>query len=1018
MLHAGFGYRMGHSGRFAGARLANPVSLWNTLRDRPTQNRERATDLSRKRAILISSSSLRWATGLLLAAPFFAAPACANPVDGTVTSGAAAISSPSSRQTDVDQASEYVVIDWASFNIGSGQTTQFIQPNAQAIAVNRIGGNSPSQILGTLDANGRVVLINGSGMVFGKSSQVNVGALVATTTNDTDNNLLAGKFTQAGNRNASIVNQGTINASQGGLVALVAPHVSNSGTVSAKLGTVALGGANAFTVDFAGDGLVSFAARGSSPAGVTNTGTLAGANVSLTARAAEGVATGVVSASGIIVAQGAHQQGGVIVLDAGDGGHIAVSSANLNASGANGGGSVRIGGWNQNSVTVDKASVINASAVNTGNGGTISVIASNTNFEGRAFAQGGHQSGSGGVIETSGHSLAFGGARINASSVHGADGQWLLDPYDLTVDSTAAATIDSALNSGTGVTLQTAATGTTGPGNATSGAGDIVINSALTWSTAAKLTLDAYHSIIIDAPVSVTGQGKLFLSTDNGGALSFAGGDVTFADTSGVLTINGVRYTLLASMSNMQDINDKLTGDFALANSLDASSVANWIPLGTNGAGSVRNSGRGFAGIFEGLGNTISNLIVNIGTHDDAGLFGYSSGTIENIGLIGGSVTGRADIGELAGDNIGTISNAYATGNVVGDVKSGVDIGGLVGENSGLIDDSYAAGAVSGGSVVGGFVGGNDPDGTIANSYATGNASAVGGGSAAGAVGGFAGTNAGAIMESYATGAVAGTGDYVDVGGLVGANGSSASEESASISNSYATGAVSANGTSVLVGGLAGLNEGTISGSYASGALAQKGQSGRAGGLVGENDNTVSDSYASGAVGASGLGAMAGGLAGYNAGIVDNSYATGAVAGGSYDGGLAGLNASMISDSYAMGAVTGASGADAGGLVGANSGAIGDSFAAGAVKGDGLLGGLVGINYGPEAIITSSYWDMTTSRQTVGLGSDSNDQSGNVAGLTTARFRSGLPAGFDSAVWGVSPAINGGLPYLLALPPS
>ena len=160
--------------------------------------------------------------GLVLAAPLFVAPALANPFGSTVTTGAASVTT-STNKTQIDQTSEDVVIDWSSFNIGSGQTTQFVQPNAQAIAVNRIGGAAPSQIFGTLDANGRVVLINGNGVLFGKGSQVNVGSLVATSSGGTDSNVLSGKFTQAGNANAWIVNQGKIAAGQGGYVALVGP---------------------------------------------------------------------------------------------------------------------------------------------------------------------------------------------------------------------------------------------------------------------------------------------------------------------------------------------------------------------------------------------------------------------------------------------------------------------------------------------------------------------------------------------------------------------------------------------------------------------------------------------------------------------------------------------------------------------------------------------------------------------------------------------------------------------------
>jgi len=281
---------------------------------------------------------------LAFAAPFVANPARANPAGGTVTSGSASIANPSSNATQVQQTSEGVVIDWSSFNVGKGQTTTFVQPNAQAIAVNRIGGGNATQIFGTLDANGRIVLINGNGILFGKGSQVNVGGLLATSNDAGNADMLAGKanFTRSGNAGAQIVNQGTINASQGGFVALVAPSIRNTGTVQAKLGNVTLAGANNFTVDFNGDGLISLAAPAAGRGEVSNSGNLAGATITMDARSAEGAAVGVVNAGGTIVAQGASLQGGSIVLDGGAGGNIAVSGS-LNASGANGGGTIAVG---------------------------------------------------------------------------------------------------------------------------------------------------------------------------------------------------------------------------------------------------------------------------------------------------------------------------------------------------------------------------------------------------------------------------------------------------------------------------------------------------------------------------------------------------------------------------------------------------------------------------------------------------------------------------------------------------
>ncbi|MGD0142107.1 MAG: filamentous hemagglutinin N-terminal domain-containing protein, partial [Rhizomicrobium sp.] len=343
---------------------------------------------------------------LAIATPFLASSALANPSGGTVTNGSASIANPSSNATDVQQTSEGVVIDWSSFNVGKGQTTTFIQPNAQAIAVNRIGSNNASQILGTLDANGRIVLINGNGILFGKGSQVDVGGLLATTSNASDADILSGKanFTNSGNANAQIVNRGTITASPGGFVALVAPSVTNTGTVQAKLGNVTLGGANNYTLDFNGDGLVSFATPAAGHGQVANRGLLSGASVTMDARSAEGAAVGVVNAGGTIVAQGASQQGGTIVLDGGDGGRINVSGS-LNASGASGGGSIAVGYSGDSlagNVAIEKGAVLSVDATQSGNGGSVKIDSQNdTEFNGLISAKGAGAAGTGGNVELS-----------------------------------------------------------------------------------------------------------------------------------------------------------------------------------------------------------------------------------------------------------------------------------------------------------------------------------------------------------------------------------------------------------------------------------------------------------------------------------------------------------------------------------------------------------------------------------------------------------------------------------------
>jgi filamentous hemagglutinin family protein len=920
-----------------------------------------------------------------------ASPAIANPTGGAVSTGSASIST-SSKTTTIDQTSEDVVIDWSSFNVGSGQTTNFEQPNAQAIAVNRIGGNDPSRVMGTLDANGRIVLINGNGILFGKGSSVNVGALVATSTDGSDSDVLAGKFTQAGKQGAGVINRGNISASNG-TIALVAPNVTNHGMIVAKLGAVSLGAANAFTVDFKGDGLVSFATQGdvNGRAAAVNRGKLIGQTVTMTAHVAEGLATGVVNTSGLIQATGAHEQGGTVVLDAGDG--SLRTSGTIDAAGKTGGGS----------------------------------------------------------IETSGNSVSIAG-NINA----GKGGSWTVDPVDLTVDSTAATTIDDALADRTNVTLQTTATGASGPGTQSSGPGDIVIDSALTWRTTSTLTLDSYHSVTVDAPIDVTGSGTLAITTNNGssgGLFSFGTGvDVRFSKLTAGLSINGESYTLVDNIATLAgDIATNSSGYYALAKGFSAASD------GTFAAAPIQTE---FGGVFEGLGNKIIDLTIDdSSTNDSVGLFAENAGAINDLNLAGIDIQSttqyvegfnpQGSVGGLVGLNSwgGTLTGDSVTGKITV-TGTGSYAGGLAGASYSAISDSSADVVLKAeytppanpdspsGYYLGELVGYANTNraqsiATITDSSASGEIVAETDANA----GGLVGETNNAVIDSYASGPVSGK-NYVTLGGLVGSLSDDPNLPSVgSIDGSYATGSVSGR-REASVGGLVGSAVGastedpvTIENSYATGGVTGDNRA-FAGGLIGSAyETSTTDSYATGSVTGESS-ALVGGLVGYNnTSTVNEAYATGAVLGGyrADVGGLAGEDTDgSIANSFATGNVSGGERSDTGGLVGdffANTAnAIQYVYSTGAVSGgsgsDG--GGLVGY-VSPDGISSSiedAYWDTTTSGITnasQGVGNESNFPG--VVGMTTTQFQSELPNGFDPSVWGENSAINGGLPYLLALPP-
>ena len=304
----------------------------------------------------------------------------AAPSGGEVTAGSGAISQAGNAVT-IDQSSSRLAINWQSFNIGSDESVTFNQPSSQAIALNRILGQDPSTILGSLSANGQVFLLNPNGVLFGAGAQVDVGGIVASTLSLSNDDFLAGHYTFAGDADAGaggdtfgagVVNQGNITASQGGYVAFIAPSVTNEGVIRANGGTVALGAGSQVTLNLADNQLVGFTVDKAALGALAQNRQLIqadGGTVILSALAKDALLSSVVNNDGVIEARSVSSRDGVIRLDGGDsgvvsvagsldasgtgagetGGRITVSGdkvalldgARLDASGAAGGGSVR-----------------------------------------------------------------------------------------------------------------------------------------------------------------------------------------------------------------------------------------------------------------------------------------------------------------------------------------------------------------------------------------------------------------------------------------------------------------------------------------------------------------------------------------------------------------------------------------------------------------------------------------------------------------------------------------------------
>src|ERR1051325_4878067 len=166
----------------------------------------------------------------------------ANPTGGSVVggSGNATIAGAGTPLTVINQTANRVIINWQDFSIRAGELTRFVQPPASATALNRILSGNPTEIYGTLQANGHVFVINPNGILVGKGGQIDTKSFTASTLNVRDASFLSGaNLTLSGNSTAAVRNEGTIRA-LGGDVFLIGHTVENAGTIQAPRGTVGL----------------------------------------------------------------------------------------------------------------------------------------------------------------------------------------------------------------------------------------------------------------------------------------------------------------------------------------------------------------------------------------------------------------------------------------------------------------------------------------------------------------------------------------------------------------------------------------------------------------------------------------------------------------------------------------------------------------------------------------------------------------------------------------------------------
>jgi filamentous hemagglutinin family protein len=575
-----------------------------------------------RKSILSRSTVMAGWTGLALYGALgsltFGSPAFAQslPTGGNVSAGGARISGNASTMT-INQSTQSAAINWQSFNIAAGNSVVFVQPNANAVALNRVLGPDPSLILGNLSANGKVFLVNPNGVLFGQGAQVNVGGIVASTLNISDADFMGGNYRFSGAGGGPVLNQGVINA-DGGYVALLGANVTNEGLIQARLGTAVLAAGEAVTLDVTGDGLLSVAIdTGAVNALVRNGGIIRadGGSVVMTAQAAGQLLHTVVNNSGIIEARALEGRAGSIVL-LGD-----MHSGTMNVSGT-----------------------LDAGALNGGDGGFIETSAANVHITD--------------------------GAVITTAAPAGRTGNWLIDPQDFIIATTggniSGATL-SALLVTNSVTINTmpgsnATVAGTPPVDslytATPGNGDIFVNAAIAWVAAPNtttLTLNAFRDVNVNAPVSATNGNFVVccgrdaninaaITTVGGSVLVTAGHNVNLNGATinpinpglaGVITTTDGNITLCAGL----DVN--INGAITLTRGTTIPAQSLGLPVGLLMIAGAGGTGPGIAGgtvIFAPLAPpitvTVAPVVVNYNPISYTAPNDYST----NFTLTGGAI--------------------------------------------------------------------------------------------------------------------------------------------------------------------------------------------------------------------------------------------------------------------------------------------------------------------------------------------------------------------------------------------
>ncbi|MEM9543159.1 MAG: filamentous hemagglutinin N-terminal domain-containing protein, partial [Cyanobacteria bacterium P01_E01_bin.42] len=585
------------------------------------------------------------------------------------------------------------------FGLDRQQIANFLANPQLRNILTRIVGGEPSLVDGVIQVTGgtpNLFLMNPAGFIFGSNATINLPASLTVTTatgigfeggwfdafGANDYGILTGdpgQFAFDLARSGSIINAGKLTVAAGQNLTLLAGTVVNTGELQAESGNItiaAIPGTNKVRIsqdegvlslvvepprDFQGEvlpftpmdlpTLLTEGAAGLETGLVESSGEIAIAKTPIPTESGTAIVSGELETSGAIA-------GNADIL----GEIVGLIGAEIDVSGTQGGGNIRIGGDykgeggipNAAVTVVDKNSALRADGGLEGDGGNIFVWSEETTrVYGEISARGGEVSGNGGFVETSSRGFLDIQSSPDISASEGSGGTWLVDPNNLTItDNPIASQIPSTSpfiptgdNAELGIDFVLAAL--TGEANViistlgTSGGqnGDITLNaSVLSIETAENtLTLSAAGGIIIEGTSIVATSDRLnlnFLANDDialsdDATIFSGGGDIAFASSNGTIDTRGGTISSSSSLGDSGMISLNAAGNITTG---EITSVA----TAGNGGNLSLESSRGSIDTREGTLNSSSSM-------GDSGAIALNAATdIQTGSMISGAIAGNS----------------------------------------------------------------------------------------------------------------------------------------------------------------------------------------------------------------------------------------------------------------------------------------------------------------------------------------------------------------------------------------